>query len=33
MEFYKGIVDYIADPSQLDAILARLDAANAAAKQ
>jgi alpha-glucoside transport system substrate-binding protein len=33
MEFYKGVVDYMADPSQLDAILARLDAAQAAAKQ
>jgi alpha-glucoside transport system substrate-binding protein len=33
LEFYKAIVDYIADPSQLDAILQRLDAANAAARQ
>lgn len=32
-EFYKAIVDYMADPSQLDAILARVDAAAQAAKQ
>jgi len=32
-EFYKAIVDFMTDPSQLDAILARVDAAAKAAKQ
>jgi alpha-glucoside transport system substrate-binding protein len=32
-EFYKAVVDYMADPAQLDAILARVDAAAKAAKQ
>jgi hypothetical protein len=32
-EFYKAVVDYMADPSQLDAILARVDAAAQAARQ
>ena len=33
MEMYKSVVDYMADPSQLDAILARVEAASQAAKQ
>ncbi len=32
-EFYKGIVDFIADPTQLDAILERIETASKAAKQ
>lgn len=32
-EFYKGIVEYIADPSALDAILERIEAASKAARQ
>lgn len=32
-EFYKGIVEFIGDPSQLDAILERIEAASKASKQ